>query len=266
MDPTIIQKNYELRACSRRQLHGMWGSMALVFFVYFLILTPFYFFLTLDTLDIIEGYADPGTASPVTTILRWAKLLTSGAFTLGFTGYFLKRVRGEEISLKNIFDGFKHFLPALFLKILTFLFVILWAFLFIIPGIIKFFGYSMAYYILNDNPGITTLEAMSISEIMMKGYKFKLFALYLSFTGWFLLGLFTFGIGWLWGYPYMSLSKANFYENLKRTQEKVSLGDKPVETVDEKILEIARKLKIRGRPMEEIVEDTGLPFAVVENL
>jgi len=55
---------------------------------------------------------------------------------------------------------------------------------------------------------------------MMKGYKWKLFLLQLSFIGWMLLcTLFTLGIGYLWLGPYIGLSTANFYENLKKNQE-----------------------------------------------
>jgi uncharacterized membrane protein len=45
-----------------------------------------------------------------------------------------------------------------------------------------------------------------------------LFCLYLSFIGWGFLCLFSFGIGYLWLSPYMTLSLANFYEELKKNQ------------------------------------------------
>jgi uncharacterized membrane protein len=50
---------------------------------------------------------------------------------------------------------------------------------------------------------------------MMNGYKGKLFGLYVSFIGWFLLSMLTLGIGLFWVGPYMSLSVANFYEDIK---------------------------------------------------
>ena len=49
---------------------------------------------------------------------------------------------------------------------------------------------------------------------MMKGHKFDLFWLILSFIGWGFLCLFTFGIGYLWLTPYMETSVAAFYEDV----------------------------------------------------
>jgi uncharacterized membrane protein len=285
MDYTTIQPNYELRACSRQQLKGVWLSMALAFIVYGLIYAvPSYIASISDYWNIYSYFLDGsyfdydfyddynGNYSLVRMMIFYvAILLTYGAFALGFAGYFLKRIRGEEIALKNIFDGFKRFWPALSLNFLEFLFIMLWSFLFIIPGIIKTFSYSMAYYIMYDDPEISALDAITKSRIMMKGYKGKLFLLYLSFIGWSLLTIFTFGIGSFWLSPYVGLSVANFYENLKRTQEKALVGDTPMEnrpgeTAEEEKLEIARKMKDRGRPLDEIVEDTGLSHDIVEKL
>jgi uncharacterized membrane protein len=282
MDYTTIQPNKELKACSRQQLKGVWLSMALAFLVYTLILSgPYFISSFIDAWEALSDIWDGSSwdigdyenepASPVTMILYLGIFIVNGAFMLGLAGYFLKRIRGEEIALKNIFDGFKRFWTAFLLSFFTFLFVMLWSLLLLIPGIIKAFSYSMAVYILHDNPGMSSLEAIKKSKIMMKGYKGKLFLLELSFIGWIMLGALSFGIGLLWVYPYMYLSIANFYENLKRTQEKALLDDnsskdKPGGTAEEEKLEIARRMKSNGRPLSEIVEDTGLSLEIVENL
>ena len=49
----------------------------------------------------------------------------------------------------------------------------------------------------------------------MKGHKWDLFVLDLSFIGWILLGIMTAGIGLLWVAPYMETTRAAFYEDLK---------------------------------------------------
>jgi len=78
----------------------------------------------------------------------------------------------------------------------------------------------MSYFIMYDSPEIKPLEALKKSETMMKGYKGKYFLLCLSFIGWVLLGIITLGIGFLWIIPYIWLTQANFYENLKKNKEK----------------------------------------------
>ena len=91
----------------------------------------------------------------------------------------------------------------------------LWTLLFIIPGIVKAFAYSMTPFILDENPELTPVEAIHRSRMMMKGHKFDLFWLYLSFIGWGILCLFTAGIGFLWLVPYVQTAEAAFYEEVK---------------------------------------------------
>jgi len=57
----------------------------------------------------------------------------------------------------------------------------------VIPGIIKGLSYSMAFYILADDPTKSVKQCIDESKEMMKGNKGKLFGLQLSFMGWVLL-------------------------------------------------------------------------------
>ena len=70
---------------------------------------------------------------------------------------------------------------------------------------------------MNDNPEIGAEEAICRSMEMMRGNKWKLFCLDLSFIGWFLLGILTLGIGLLWVEPYWLTARAAFYEEVKGT-------------------------------------------------
>ena len=93
------------------------------------------------------------------------------------------------------------------LNILIAIFTFLWSLLFIIPGIVKAYSYAMTPYIVHDNPEMPVRECIRQSQRMMKGYKMKLFLLDLSFIGWILLGIFSFGIGLLWVLPYMETAR-----------------------------------------------------------
>jgi uncharacterized membrane protein len=189
-----MKENGELRAAARTQLHGGWLAAVGMLLIY----------------GIIIG------ASGITLI---GPLVLGGPLALGVTGYYLKKARGEQVKLENLFEGFKFFGASFPLFLLVFIFQSLWTCLFIIPGIVKFFSYSMAFYILRDNPDIGATEAITRSRKMMAGYKGKLFRLYLSFIGWYLLCCLSLGIGFLWLYPYINLSIANFYEDLKQNQQ-----------------------------------------------
>ena len=120
--------------------------------------------------------------------------LLGNAFVIGFTNNYWRKVWA-----------------MLWMEILIFL----WALLLLIPGIIKSFSYAMTPYILEDNPELSAVEAIHRSRMMMRGHKFDLFWLYLSFIGWLLLSFLTLGIGLLWLVPYMETAQAAFYEEVK---------------------------------------------------
>lgn len=142
-------------------------------------------------------------------------LITGPAMSLATICIYLNLTKGIKPEVKELFAHFGEFWGAFKVSFLTNLFTILWSLLFVIPGIIKGFGYSQAMYILAENPGIGAREALKKSEEMMKGHKMELFVLMLSFFGWMLLSAVTFGIAMIYVAPYMSATMANFYNSLK---------------------------------------------------
>ena len=97
-------------------------------------------------------------------------------------------------------------------------FTILWSLVLVIPGIIKSYSYAMTSFILKDEPEMKNNAAIEKSMAMMEGNKMKLFMLDLSFIGWAILCIFTLGIGLLFLQPYVAISRAAFYEDLKAQQ------------------------------------------------
>jgi len=141
--------------------------------------------------------------------------IIGGPINFGLASFFLKLARNQESNFSELFSGFRYFIKNFVLNFLIMLFTILWFVLLVIPGIIAILRYSMAYYIMKDNPELKPLETIELSKKMMYGHKARLFFLWLSFIGWFLLGIFTFGIGFLYLMPYYNATIANFYEDLK---------------------------------------------------
>jgi len=93
------------------------------------------------------------------------------------------------------------------------IFLFLWFLLLFVPGVIKSIAYSQTFYLLKDHPEYSTFEAITESRKRMVGLKWKYFLLCLSFIGWGLLSIITFGIGLLWLMPYMSTTFSAFYDN-----------------------------------------------------
>lgn len=66
-------------------------------------------------------------------------------------------------------------------SLLTQIFTFAWTLLLIIPGIIKQLSYAMTPYVLQDNPDMSALDAITESRKLMKGHKGNLVKLYCSY-------------------------------------------------------------------------------------
>ena len=193
--------NYEIRKKSREQLgNGIFYSRWMMALVVSLVFTV-----------IISALSSIGIG-----------LIFAGCFIFGYAGVFMGIARGkEEIDVSGLFDGFKgdKFTKSLVLYLLESIYIFLWSLLLVIPGIVKSYSYAMSFYIMNDHPEYTATQCLDESRRIMNGHKLDLFCLHLSFIGWIIVASLTCGIGMLWVEPYMQLSQANFYEELKKAEE-----------------------------------------------
>lgn len=142
-------------------------------------------------------------------------IIITPVFEISLCMVYLKLTKNEEIAVGDLFNGFNITGKAVWLYIMIDVFVFLWTLLLIIPGIIKLFSYSMAPYILADNPELTASEALNKSKEIMDGHKFDLFVLQLSFFWWYMLSAITCGIASIYVIPYVSATTANFYNSIK---------------------------------------------------
>ena len=157
-------------------------------------------------------------------LMSVANLLLGGPITMSLTKTTVNVAKGEKVDLESLFSGFSDFLKLFLLYLVNAIYVFLWSILFIIPGIIASLSYSMSYFILIENPDLTYDEARKRSVEMMKGNKGKLFRLYLSFIGWYILSYFTFGILLLFAMPYIRMTLYQFYLSIAPEQE-ITFGE-----------------------------------------
>lgn len=217
----------DFRARAREILAGKWGMAILVtliagIFGGLVAGSPFEFNLNLDenglshipeTLrDIALVYLS--VAASIGGVLAVLQFIVGGVVKLGYCQYLLKLHDGQEGELKDLFSQFSRFAEGFVLSLLTAIYTFLWTLLFIIPGIVAAYKYSMAPFILLENPGMKPDEAITASKELMDGNKGRLFCLDLSFIGWELLCGFTLGIGNLWLNPYKNAAHAAFYRSL----------------------------------------------------
>lgn len=176
--------------------------------------------------DIIAGNPDNIPKEISSSIFGWYYVLNVLItivlipLNIGVAQNVLAWSRGEDVNKwKVLFGGFnsaKIFFKQVGVVVLNTILCALWTILLVVPGIIKGLAYSMYPYVLRDEPDLSVWQTLKKSEAIMKGYKGKLFLMYLSFVGWFILGAFTFGILYIWLTPYVMTSTVKFYDDVRR--------------------------------------------------
>ena len=250
-----MKRNSDYKNAALAALKGNWGKAVLAAVIYFVILYlamgPYVFQTVKVQTYVRENMPQMSSSIGFASAMRQAMEATltlsqdpeyiamqskaSGTMSLyylllifvvmpvavGFANAFRKLLtEGNDAVPENMYKiataNYWHKVWGMFLMAL---FTFLWSLLFIIPGIIKMFSYAMTPYILEENPELSAGEAIDRSRAMMKGHKFDLFWLMLSFIGWGILGFLTLGIGYIWLSPYMTTSVASFYEDVKADYE-----------------------------------------------
>ncbi|WP_058300381.1 DUF975 family protein [Gorillibacterium timonense] len=187
----------------------------------------------------------------LTDLLSW---LITFLLTVGSSWIFLEIARGNRPQFSNLFDGFRSFTSVIWTGILQSLLVIVatlpgFVVLFLMYGILPYgqidaavvekntgafllilivlvlipslyvgLKTSMTLFLLKDKPELRGWRAIKASWSMMKGLTWKLLVLELTFFGWMLLAMLTFGIGLLWLLPYIGTTTAVFYEKNKPSE------------------------------------------------
>jgi len=196
----------DLKTRARKSLEGKWKDTLIVFVVFSVLTSISVFYDTSNlTSDQLGSY----------TILNILGLVFGCLFGFGFISYFLKLSRNEETDYRELFSKTNLAIEYFILSFLIAIFTFLWALLFIIPGIIAAIRYSQALFIKVDNPDLGAMECINKSKELMKNHKMDYFLLMLSFLGWMILGIFTFGILYLWLIPYYYTTICNFYNKIK---------------------------------------------------
>lgn len=233
----------ELRKEAREALAGRWGKGVCIVLAYLL----FSF-----VVGFIGGLI--GEESLLYSIIDLAYSIISVAFSFGLVVCFIKLKRGEDVNAFGyITDGFSRFSKAwgialwtlvkMLLPIICLILIIILltgtiiygaasgnAFLTIaitalfiatlIYSVSRGLLYVLAYCISYDNPELSSKECVSKSEALMKGNRGNYFLLQLSFIGWAILAVLSFGIGMLWLMPYMAVAEVCFYDRIAKPETK----------------------------------------------
>ena len=180
-------------------------------------------------------------------------LLLTGVISAGFCFLYLQIARSRSAVVTDIFFGFRNhgnnaltailllslinivlFLPFfaalyfladvrinvqldLFLPLRYAGRILLMFLLWIITAFFFNVRYALTFFVYADDPRKSGLTCLREGRELVcgEGHYRQLAKLELSFAGYLLLGLFSFGIGLLWVLPYLNVSLAHFYLNAK---------------------------------------------------
>ena len=228
-----MKSNTDYKNAALAALKGNWGKAVLATVIYmavmYIAMGPYLYqtFQFQSTMSVIDSMSYPELMAQMSKLYgglglyELVLIFVIAPLSVGFFNAFrLLLVQGDREIPENMYRiATKNYWHKVWGMFLMGLFIALWTLLFIIPGIIKMFSYAMTPFILEENPDLTANEAIDRSRAMMKGHKFDLFWLLLSFIGWGILCALTLGIGTLWLTPYMQTSIASFYEDVKADYE-----------------------------------------------
>ncbi len=190
----------------------------------------------------VVAYVEPVPMGGMTGwILDVALQIMTAVMAVGFVIYALRVWRHVHASVGDLFDGFGVFFRAVWIQLLPSLLIGLWSMLYafpaatlvvmtrqswwmivllplLAPAIMASYSYRLATYVMLDRPELGGFQCVAVSRDMMRGHRWELFKLDMSFIGWGLLcaipvvGLFLA----IWLYVYMQVTEAGYYETLAR--------------------------------------------------
>ena len=241
----------QLKEKARDQMAGRYGNAILLSICRGLIVFSLSFAISMTfsmivTVRVLMGGSGDTSLTEYLLLTACTTLLSifAGVFQTGITLFYLNTACNRPATIANLFYGFKYLfkkslgisavlvllntLCTLPCNICYFLLrtgkgfddvtmAVLYIALMLIGMCIYIplaLGLSQSYYLLLDFPQYSATELMKLSFRIMKGHKWELFCLQLSFLPLGFLCLLSFGIGTLWLVPYMNMTKTLYFLDL----------------------------------------------------
>lgn len=209
----------ELKARAKESLKGNYGKLILALIVTVLIgMAIIYIGEILIGIGTATGSFLTGFCGAIIFIVG---MIATFYLTIGYSKMLLKVARNQETSLNELFskDNFSSTFRIVGISIVESIIVFFASYL-IIPAFILPLSYAFVVYMaIDEGTGLNTIKNC---RMMMKGHKWDLFVLELSFIGWIILSILTLGILTLWVGPYIAITEINFYDEVKANRNTVA--------------------------------------------
>ena len=184
------------------------------------------------------------------------EILLTGLLYMGLLQIYVKVARGKKTELKELFSRTDLFWKCMAITIILISFTLLCGLLgfiayksleiftvyqtdlsvpivgfMIIVGvllctcialfyIVIAISFSQVFYVLYDNNDMPVLDIFNKSFDLMENHRLEYILYKLSFIGWIIAGILTFGLIFLWAGPYMMVCDVNYYDYLVKDSKK----------------------------------------------
>ena len=169
----------------------------------------------------------PAVPAVISTFVGVLVMLVGAVLRAGYSLYHLGIRDGRTMPYSTVWSCFSIAGRVILLAVVETVLITLWFMLFILPGIIAAYRYRFAVLNLLEDPELGVWDALRMSKAQTYGYKLDLFLLDLSFLGWMILCLLTFGVLYVWIGPYISQTNVCAFRAVKRATGVGSFPEEP---------------------------------------
>ena len=150
----------------------------------------------------------------LSSVIGVGGLLFSSILLIGYYTIQIEAMNNKKFNVEKIVSGLNGntLSTRIVLSVIKNLYIFLWSLLFIIPGIVKHYGYMLTEFVAMENPEMSASDCLRKSQELMDGHKKELFVLDLSFIGWHLLCILSCGIGYLFLNPYIIQTRIQYID------------------------------------------------------
>ena len=154
------------------------------------------------------------TGVNITMYITWILVII---FNISYAQYILDFVRKNDSSFILAISKVKDKVLKFFVvSLLIGLMIVGGTIALVVTGIIIAIGHIFYQYVFIDNKDQSMGEIIKKSWNVTNGRKMDLFVLGLSFIGWYIVGTLTLGILYIWVIPYVTITFALAYNELKK--------------------------------------------------
>lgn len=135
-------------------------------------------------------------------------------FNVGLCYLLLKIIKNEKYNYKSLFKFYPKFINIFLINLVIQLFFSLGLIVFVVPAFMVLICYSFVGFVVAEGE-YSVVDSLREARELIYGYKFDYFKFLLSFFGWFLIVILTFGTAVIFVLPYFALSNTIYYNKLK---------------------------------------------------